>query len=62
MLLVQVQKLGTGTKHDLETLHHFGKRVKIKSQKVLGASSFVHRNSAVHQWSSSLTGNLESEI
>ena len=31
-------------KGSLETLHQFGKRVKAKSQKVLGANSYVCRN------------------
>ena len=33
-LLVQAQQVRTYTNYDLETLHHFGKRVKTKIQKV----------------------------
>ena len=36
MLLVRVQQFGTGIKNDLEVLHQCSKRVKTKSQKVLG--------------------------
>ena len=36
--------LGTGTRYSLEILHQGGKRVKTKSQKVLGANSYVCRS------------------
>ena len=39
--MVQAQELGTGTKYKLEVLHQCGKKVKTKSQKVLGANSYV---------------------
>ena len=41
VLLVQAQQFGTGTKNDLEILHQCSKRVKTKSQKVLGANSYI---------------------
>ena len=44
MLLVEVQQRGTGTTYGLEILHQSGKRVKTKSKKVLGATSFVCRS------------------
>ena len=42
--LVQVQQLGTDTRYKLEILHQCGKRVKTKSQKVLGANSYICRS------------------
>ena len=36
MSLVQVQKFGTGTSYSLKILHKRGKRIEIKSQKILG--------------------------
>ena len=39
--LVQVQQFETGTRSELEILHQCGKRVKNKSQKVLGDNSYV---------------------
>ena len=36
--------IGTGTRYDLKCLHQYGKRVKTKSQRVLGANSYVCRN------------------
>ena len=44
MVLDQVQQFGTGIRYGLEILHQFNKRVKTKSQKVLGANSYVWRN------------------
>ena len=44
VILVQVQWFGTGTKYKLEILHQGGKRVKTKSQKVLGINSYVRRS------------------
>ena len=41
MVLVQVQQFETGNRYQLEILHQSGKRVKTKSQNVLGASSYV---------------------
>ena len=41
MVLVQVEQFGTGTRYELEILHECGKKVKTKSQKVLGANSYV---------------------
>ena len=41
VVLVQVQELGTGINYKLEALHQCGKKVKTKSQKVLGANSYV---------------------
>ena len=41
MVLVQVQQFGTGIRCDLEVLHQCVKRVKTKSQKVLGANFCV---------------------
>ena len=41
MVLVEVQKFGTGTRYSLEILHQCGKRVNTKSQKVLGANSYI---------------------
>ena len=43
VVLVQVQQFGTGTMYELEILHQCGKRFKTKSQKVLGANSYVCR-------------------
>ena len=43
MILVQVQWLGTGTSYS-EILHQSVKRFKTKSQKVLGAHSYVCRS------------------
>ena len=42
--MVQVQKFGIGTRYQLEHLHQCGKSVKNKSQKVLGANSYVYRS------------------
>ena len=42
--MVQVQQFGTGTCYKLEVLHQCGKRVKTKSQKDLGANSYVCRS------------------
>ena len=42
--MVQVQSFGTGTRYKLEILHESVKRVKTKSQKVLGANSYVCRS------------------
>ena len=39
-----IKKYATGTRHSLENLHQYGKRVKIKSQKVFGATSYVCRS------------------
>ena len=36
VVLVQVQQFGTSTRYGIEILHQSGKRVKTKSQKVLG--------------------------
>ena len=41
--MVQVQYFGTGTRYKLEILHQSVKSVKIKSQKVSGANSYVCR-------------------
>ena len=43
MLLIQVQLFGTGTRYGLETLRQYGKRVKTKSQTVLGTNTYVCR-------------------
>ena len=43
-MLVQAQKFGTGTRYGLEITYECGKRVKTKSQKVLGANSYVCRS------------------
>ena len=43
MTLVQVQ-FRTGTLYGLETLRFCGKKVKTKSHKVFGASSYVYRS------------------
>ena len=40
----QGQLFGTGTRYGLNVLRHCGKRVKIKSQKVLGVNSYVCRS------------------
>ena len=42
--MVQVQQLGTGTRYKVEILHHCGKRVRTKSQKVLGTNSYICRS------------------
>ena len=34
----------TGTKYELEILQQCGNRVRIKSQKVMGANSFIWRS------------------
>ena len=34
----------TGTKYELEILQQCGNRVRIKSQKVMGANSFICRS------------------
>ena len=39
--MVQVQSFGTGPRYKLEILHQSVERVKNKSQKVLGANSYV---------------------
>ena len=39
--MIQVQQFGTGSSYDLEILHQCGKIVKIKSQKVFWANSYV---------------------
>ena len=44
MVLVQVQSFETGTRYELEIFCYCGKRVKTKSQKVLGAKSYVCRS------------------
>ena len=44
MTLVQVQPIGTGSSYRHEILYQRGKRVKTKSQKVLGASLYVFKN------------------
>ena len=44
MLLVQFQQLGTGSMHDLEILHQCAKKVKARSQKILGANSYICRS------------------
>ena len=44
VVLVQAQKFGTGTRYELETLHQCSKKFKTKSQKFLGASSYVCRS------------------
>ena len=44
VVLVQVQQLGTGTRYGLEISGQCGKRVKTKSQKVLGANLYVCRS------------------
>ena len=44
MALVQVQQFETGTRYGLKILHQCGKRVKTKSQKVLGANCYVFRS------------------
>ena len=44
MLLVEVQKFGTGTRYGLEMLQQCDKKVKTKSQKVLRANSNVCRS------------------
>ena len=44
VVLVHVQKFGTGTRYELETLHQCSKKVKTKSQKFLGASSYFCRS------------------
>ena len=44
MVLIQVQQFGTGTRYDLEIFHQCDKRVKTKSQNVLGAKSNVCRS------------------
>ena len=36
--------LGTGTRYGLAVLHQYGKKVKTKSQKVLGANSNISRS------------------
>ena len=36
MVLVQVQQFGNDTRYKIETLHQSVKRIKTKSQKVLG--------------------------
>ena len=41
VVLVQVQSFGTGPRYKLEILHQSVERVKNKSQKVLGANSYV---------------------
>ena len=44
LILVQAQQFGTGTRYVLGILHQCGKKVKTKSQKVLGANSYVCRS------------------
>ena len=44
MLLVQVQQFRTGTRYALKLLHGCGKKVKTRSQKVLGANSYIGRS------------------
>ena len=44
MALVQVQQFETGTRYGLKILHQCGKRVKTKSQKVLGTNSNVSKS------------------
>ena len=40
----EVQQFETSTRYDLEILHKCGKGVETKSQKVLGANSYVCRS------------------
>ena len=44
MLFIQVQQFRTTTRYGLEILHQCRKRVKTKSQKVLGANFYVSRS------------------
>ena len=44
MVLAQVQQFGTGTRYGFKILHHCGKRIKTKIQKVLGANFYVCRS------------------
>ena len=44
LVLLQIPWFGTGIRCKLEFLHQCGKKVKTKSQKVLGASSYVCRS------------------
>ena len=39
----------TGTRYKLEILHQCGKRVKAKSQKVLGANPYVRKGTGEKQ-------------
>ena len=43
--MIQKQWFGTGTRYGLEILQQWGKRITTKSQKVLGANSYVCRSS-----------------
>ena len=45
VVLVEGQQFGTGTWHELEILHQYGKKAKTKSQKVLAAIFYVCRSS-----------------
>ena len=42
--MIEVQQFGTGTRYGIEILHQCEKKVKTKSQKVLGANSYVCRS------------------
>ena len=42
--MVQVQKLGTGTRYGLNISYQCGKRIKTKIQKVFWADSYVCRS------------------
>ena len=44
VVLVQVQQFGADTRYKLEVLHQCGKRVKTKSQKVLGSNLYGCRS------------------
>ena len=44
VVLVQVQYFGTGTKYKLEIVYKSRKKVKTKSQKVLGANFYLCRS------------------
>ena len=44
IVLVQVRYFRTDTRYKIEILHQCGKRVKTKSQKVLGPNSYVCRS------------------
>ena len=44
MVLVEVQQFGTGARCKLEILHQCAERARNKSQRVLGANSYVCRS------------------
>ena len=44
VVLVLGQLFGTGTRYGIKVLRQFDKKVKTKSQKVLGINSYVYKS------------------